>query len=111
MTWAGFKHAVQHAVRDVQEHHTLQVAAALSFYFNLALFPLLIVLSTLLSFIPMPNLFGWVLGTMARLLPPETMQMVYSVLTDVLSAHRGAWLSFGMLGMVWVGSAAFDALI
>jgi membrane protein len=48
---------------------------------------------------------------MARLLPIDTMKVVYSVLGDVLSSHRGTWLSFGMLGTVWVASAAFDAMI
>ncbi len=111
MRWTGVKHALTNAIEDVQNHHTLQVAAALSYYFFLALFPGLIVLSVLLSSIPLPDLFGWVLVTMARLLPPETMRLVYSVLADVLSAHRGAWLSVGMLGMIWVASAAFDSLI
>jgi membrane protein len=105
------KHALHHATRDLISHHTLQVSAALSYYFILALFPGLIVLSALFGFIPVPDLFGWVLGTMARLLPPETMQMVQSVLGDVLSAHRRAWLSLGMVGMLWVATAAFDALV
>lgn len=111
MTWAGIKQTVSHAIRDVQDHHTLQVAAALSYYFFLALFPGLIVLSALLGSISKTDLFGWVLVTMGRMLPPETMQMVFSVLADVLSAHRRAWLSLGMLGMLWVATAAFDALI
>lgn len=111
MTWAGLKAALTKAMRDVRDHHTLQVAAALSYYFILALFPGLIVLSALLSLIPMPDLFGRVLVAMARLLPQETMQMVYSVLPDVLSGHRRTWLSLGMLGMLWVTTAAFDALI
>lgn len=111
MAIAGLKRALNKAIRDLQEHHTLQVAAALSYYFILALFPGLIVLSALLGSIPAPDLFGWVLVTMARLLPPETMETVYSVLADVLTAHRRAWLSLGMLGMLWVASAAFDALI
>ncbi len=98
-------------MRDVQRHHTLQVAAALSYYFVLAFFPALIVLSTLLGSMPFPNLLGWVVATMQRLLPRESMQIVYSVLADVLSAHRRAWFSVGMLGMLWVASAAFDALI
>ncbi|MGA8620588.1 MAG: YihY/virulence factor BrkB family protein [Candidatus Sulfotelmatobacter sp.] len=111
MRWTEIKPAFKNAIQDVQDHHTLQVAAALSYYFFLALFPGLIVLSALLSSIPLPDLFGWVLVTMARLLPQETMRLVYSILADVLSAHRGAWLSVGMLGMIWVASAAFDALI
>lgn len=111
MTWDRLKQMFGHAMRDVQDHHTLQVAAALSYYFFLAVFPALIVFSALLGSISATNLFGGVLVTMSRLLPPETMQVVYSVLADVLSSHRGAWLSLGTLGTLWIATAAFDALI
>jgi membrane protein len=109
--WTELVRAVKHAIRDVQHHHTVQVAAALSHYFFLALFPGLIVLSVLLSLIPLPDLFGGVLTTMSRLLPPQTMRNLYAVLDDVLSANRHTWFSIGMVGMIWVASAAFDALI
>jgi membrane protein len=48
---------------------------------------------------------------MSRLLPAETMRIVGSVLSDVLSSHRGTWLSFGMIGTIWIASAGFAALI
>jgi len=88
-----------------------QMAAALSYYMVLAVFPSMIFLSSLLSLIPLPDLFGRVLGTMSLLLPPDTMRLVQSVLLDVLVTNRKAWLSFGMLGSIWIVSAAFDALI
>lgn len=111
MTWCGLKRSIQNAIQDVQDHHTIQVSAALSHYFFLALFPGLIVLSVILSWIPIPDLFGSALGTMARLLPPNTMGTLYSILSAVLTEHRGTWLSVGLLGMVWVATSAFDALI
>ena len=89
----------------------LQVAAALSYYLVLSVFPGLMFLSAVIGSIPLPDLFGRVLGTMARLLPPDTMRTVQSVLLDVLATNRRAWLSFGMLGTIWVASAAFDAII
>ena len=99
------------AYRDVLKNHTFQVAAALSYYFVLAVFPALIFLSAVVGFIPLPDLFGHVLVSMGRVLPTDSMRMVYSVLADVLAINRGAWLSFGMLGTLWVVSAAFDATI
>lgn len=57
------------------------------------------------------DLFNHVLLLMNRLLPPETMHVVRSVLSDVLSSHRGTWLSFGMIGTIWVASTGFAALI
>jgi membrane protein len=92
------------------QHHTLQVAAALSYYLVLAVFPGLIFLSAVMASIPLPDLFGRVLGTMSLLLPLDTMRVVQSVLLDVLATNRKAWLSFGMLGAIWVTSAAFDAI-
>ena len=88
----------------------LQVAAALSYYLVLSVFPGLIFLSAVMGSIPLPDLFGRVLGTMSILLPPDTVRMVQSVLFDVLATNRTAWLSFGMLGSIWVASAAFDAI-
>lgn len=111
MTWSGLKQSLKNAIQNVDDHHTIQVSAALAYYFFLALFPVLIVLSILLSWFPVPGLFNWVLGSMARVVPAQTMKTVDSVLGGILTAHRGTWFSVGLLGMLWVASAAFDALI
>src|SRR5580698_7972383 len=87
------------------------MAAGLSYYLILAVFPGLIFLSAIMGSMPLPDLFGRVLGTMALLLPRDTMRVVESVLLDVLTTNRRAWLSFATLGGIWVASAAFDALI
>jgi membrane protein len=107
----GIKQALGRAYRDVMRHHTLQVSAALAYYFVLSAFPCLIFLSAVVAFIPLPDLFGRILLLMSRLLPAEAMRMVYSVLGDVLSSHRATWLSFGMLGTIWTASSAFDSMI
>jgi membrane protein len=111
MTPEGLKRAFVATYHDLTQHHVFQMAAALSYYMVLAVFPGMIFLSSVMSLIPLPDLFGRVLGTMSLLLPPDTMRVVQSVLLDVLATNRKAWLSFGMLGVVWVSSAAFDALI
>jgi membrane protein len=111
MTRAGLKRAGVATLHDLGQHHVFQMAAALSYYMVLAVFPGMIFLSSVMSLIPLPDLFGRVLGTMSLLLPPDTMRVVQSVLLDVLATNRKAWLSFGMLGVIWVSSAAFDALI
>lgn len=111
MTRAGLKRAVAATLNDLAQHHVFQMAAALSYYMVLAVFPGMIFLSSVMSLIPLPDLFGRVVGTMSLLLPPDTMRVVQAVLLDVLATNRKAWLSFGMVGVIWVASAAFDALI
>ncbi len=107
----GIQNALCRAYQDLVRHHTLQVAAALSYFFVLSVFPALIFLSAILGLLPLGDLFNHVLAFMSGLLPQETMRIVYSVLHDVLSAHRGTWLSFGMLGIIWTASSSFAAVI
>ena len=111
MRIAGIKQAFRSAYRDILRHHTLQVAAALSYYFVLSVFPGLIFLSAVIGWMHDQHLFGSVLALMTRLFPPDTMHVVYSVLQDVLSNHRGTLLSFGMIGTIWVASTGFNAMI
>ena len=105
------RRALVSAYQDVIRHHTLQVSAALSYYFVLSVFPGLMFLSAVFGSLPFGDLFNHVLLLMSRLLPADTMHVVRSVLSDVLSSHRGTWLSFGMIGTVWVASTGFAALI
>jgi membrane protein len=111
VTRAALESALRRTYCDVLQHHTLQVSAALSYYFILSVFPALILLSAIVGLMPVPDLFGAVLVFMARLLPQDTMRMVQSILGDVLSSNHGAWLSFGLIGTLWIVSSAFDATI
>lgn len=92
-------------------NHTLQMAAALSYYFVLSLFPALIFLSAVVAYLPVPDLFNQALGLLARFLPGDTMGLVRRVLADVITPNRGAFLSFGILGTLWTGSGGFAAAI
>jgi len=107
----SIQYALVSAARDVIRHHALQVSAALSYYFVLSVFPGLIFLSAVFGSLRFGDLFNHVLWLMSRLLPADTMHVVQSVLTDVLSSHRVTWLSFGMIGTIWVASTGFAALI
>ncbi len=87
------------------------VAAALAFYFVLSLVPLLFIFSSLLGFLPIPNLFGQLLDMMAQLVPPDAMALVQRIIASVIAPHRGGLLSFGVLGYLWASTGGFSAMI
>jgi membrane protein len=93
------------------QNHTLQMAAALSYYFVLSLFPALIFLSAVVAYLPVPDLFNQALGLMSHFLPPDSMGLVRRVLSDVITPNRGTFLSFGILGTLWTASGGFAAAI
>src|SRR5256885_14045688 len=104
-------HALVRTYNDVERNHTMQMAAALSYYFVLSLFPALIFLSAVVAYLPVPDLFNQALGLMARFLPADTMGLVRRVVADVISPNKGTFLSFGILGSLWAASGGFAAAI
>jgi len=108
---AAITHALARTYTDIQQNHTMQMAAALSYFFVLSLFPALIFLSAIVAYLPVPDLFNQALGLMARVLPADTMGLVRRVLADVVSPNKGPFLSFGILGTLWAASGGFAAAI
>ncbi len=111
MTLAEYKNAAARTGHGLLENTTFRSAAALSYYTIFGIFPALILLSAVMSYIPVPNFFSDALVAMARVVPHGTMSLVYSVLIGLLGANLRAWLSLGTIGTLWVLSSAFDEMI
>ena len=111
MRSASVKGALVRTYAEVVQNHTMQMAAALAYYFVLSLFPALIFLSAVVAYLPVPDLFNQALALMARFLPADSMGLVRRVLGDVVTPNRGTFLSFGILGTLWAASGGFAAII
>ena len=107
----AIKNALMGTYDNVVRNHTLQMAAALAYYFVLSLFPALILLSAVVAYLPVPDLFNQALALLARFLPADAMGLVRRVLADVISPNRGTFLSLGILGTLWAASGGFAAMI
>jgi len=105
------KNALIGTYGNVVRNHTLQMAAALAYYFVLSLFPALIFLSAVVAYLPVPDLFNQALALLARFLPADAMGLVQRVLADVISPNKGTFLSLGILGTLWAASGGFAAMI
>lgn len=111
LKWAALKNAIIGAYKDIQCNHTLAIAAGLSYYFMLSLFPLLIFLAAALAYIPIPDLFNQTLDLMAKFVPPDAMGTVREILKGVMNPPRGGLLSFGVLATLWAATGGFSAMI
>ena len=111
MRFDDLKDAFTRTYEDVGRNHTLQMAAALSYYFVMSLFPALIFLSAIVTFLPVPDLFNQALNLMSGFVPSDSMGLVKKVLSDVVTPNRGAFLSFGLLATLWSASGGFSSAI
>ena len=102
---------LKHVYEDIARNHTMAMAAGLSFYFVLSLFPLLILAAAIVSFLPIPNLFDRILWAMQTVIPSDSMGLVRGILKDVITPSKGSFLTIGILGTLWSASGGFASLI
>jgi membrane protein len=106
-----FKNAAVNVIRDMERNHTMAFAAALSYYFVLALFPFLILLSAVVARLPVPDFFGQVMGLISRVVPAASMGPLTNLIRNTILARHSRLLTFGVLFTLWSASSGFTALI
>ncbi|MDQ3918683.1 MAG: YihY/virulence factor BrkB family protein [Acidobacteriota bacterium] len=97
---------------DLYEGDLLTRAAALSYYFLLALFPLLIFLTALLgSFAEAgTELRRNLLNYLASIAPRTASQLVRDTVVEITEGAGGGKLSFGLLAALWFASFGIGAV-
>jgi membrane protein len=87
-------------------------AAQLSYYFLLALFPLLLFLVTLLGYFTdaSEELRNSLLSYLGRVMPPSALDLVNTTLDEVGNRKGGGKLSFGLLVTLWAASNGMGAI-
>lgn len=105
--WRAFTKAIW----DLDQKHLLAFAGGLAYYFFISLFPLLIFLASVVSFLPIPGLFDQLLGLMALFVPADSMTLVSRVLGEIMASQDTTFLSVGLIGTVWTMSGGFAGMI
>jgi len=96
---------------EVVADNCLGLAAQLAYYFFLALFPALLFLVAVLSFVPVDNLMNTILGTLSRVAPVEVLSIVQDQILKIAHDQAGGLLTFGMVGTIWSSSSGVTAII
>jgi membrane protein len=95
--------------RETIEDKVFSRAAELAYYFLLAIFPMLIFLTSLVGFLP--GLQEEIFTALARVVPGEAMRLVSQTIFDVTSNRSRGLLSFGILGALWAASGGVTAIM
>jgi membrane protein len=89
----------------------LGLAAQLAYYFFLALFPALLFLVALVSFIPIHGLLDAITGSLARVMPYEALTLIEDQILKLADGKNGGLLTLGMIGTIWSTSSGVNAII
>jgi membrane protein len=96
--------------RELIRTRVFDVGAGLAFWSMLSLVPLLMTVVALVSLLRLPGLAVELLGVLAMLVPPNSLDMVEKMVGTLLTPHRGAF-SIGVLSYIWSSTGGFTALI
>ncbi|MEJ9229215.1 YihY/virulence factor BrkB family protein [Peribacillus butanolivorans] len=96
-------------IKEIKEDRVTGLAAEQAYYYLLALFPLLILL---LSILPYLNIdIQTAMDTIKTFMPAETVEVIEENIINILSERNGGLLTFGFLGTIWSASNGMNAFI
>ncbi len=107
----GWGEILKRTGRAVYETDCLGWAAELAYFWFLALFPALLFLVGLASYLPAQPLINVVVGALGRSAPDDLIAIVREQLVQITRAPQGGLLTFSLLGTLWSSSAGMAAII
>ena len=108
ISWADL---VRRTFRETIDDDCLGLAAQLSYYFFLALFPAILFLLAVASFFPLDNLTDDIGRTLGPFVSAEVLQLIQEQMQRLANAESGGLLTFGVLGALWSSSAGLVSIV
>jgi membrane protein len=86
-------------------------AAQIAYYLLFATFPLLLSLTSLPAFLPVPNLTLWLLNMLGAIAPPEVVDLMRVSAARAVTRQHSDLFTFGVVASVWAGANAVEAVM
>ena len=96
--------------KETIDDDCVSVAAQLAYYFALALFPALLFIVALASYLPF-NVVNDVVAALAPIAPPEVLAIIRQQLESIVAGQQGGLLTIGILGAIWSSSGALTSIV
>ena len=97
--------------REVVDDDVMGLAAQLSYYFFLALFPAILFLLALASFFPLSNITDDVGRSLGPFVSPQVLELIQEQMRRLANNENGGLLTFGVAGALWSSSAALVSIV
>ena len=94
-----------------KEDNAFNGAAALGFFLTLAIFPALILVMSVIPYLPIKDVDRAIMDFLAQALPPQGFEQLREVIQQIVTERRGALLSLGALTTLWAASTGMYAIM
>jgi membrane protein len=107
----GWRALAKRTAVELVADNVLGLAAQLAYYFFLALFPALLFLVALVSFLSVQDLMDTIMAMLGRVAPADVMSIIQDQVLKIAENKNGGLLTLGMLGTIWSTSSGVTAII
>src|SRR5262245_34960753 len=109
LTWREFFRRVW---EQISEDDVFGRAAQLSYYFLLAVFPLLLFLMTFLGYLAQAGseIRYKLLDYLGKVMPYSAVDLIHRTIDEISKEKGGGKLSFGLLAALWAASNGMSAI-
>ncbi len=104
---------ITRSLKATNEDDVAGRSAALSYYFMLALFPLLLFVISLFGLLAGPGseLRGSLMQMLARVVPASASELLYKTVDEVTKRSGGGKVVFGILAALWAAANGMSAIM
>ncbi len=96
--------------QHVERKHLPLVAAGVAYYFQMSLFPALVLLTAVVAYLPLQNAMQGATSFLSNVMPSQGVVVVEHLLSTI-TPHRGGLLSIGIITTLWLTSKAVKGVI
>jgi membrane protein len=95
---------------DVQMDNCVDLAAQMSFYFILSVFPFLLVIASVIGWLPSTNVWHDFAQWISHYLPPYSRSAFFHTILGLTHGYS-SFFSLGLIAMIWAASSGFTSLM
>jgi membrane protein len=101
---------IKRTVKETIDDDCMSIAAQLAYYFALALFPALLFVVALASYLPY-NVVNDVVAALDPIAPPAVLEIIRQQLENIVAGEAPSVLTIGILGALWSSSGAMTSIV
>ena len=107
----SWREILTRTIKEAMADNIFGMSAQLAYYFFFALFPALLLLIALASYLPEQTLINQLFNSMGGFAPPAALTIITEQIKKITDAKPGGLLTFGVATAIWSCSSAMSAII
>jgi len=107
----GLKEIAKRTFKESMDDDILNLAAQLAYYFLFALFPALLCVIAITSYLPLNHFVDDVAAALGRFMPQEGLKLIQDQMVKLAGSRDGGLIGLGFLGALWSSTAAVSGLM